>query len=386
MSNLIPLSVPSFRGQELAYVTQCIETTWVSSGGPFVTAFEKGLRDYVGAAHAVACSSGTAALHVALQLVGVQPGDEVIVPTVTFVATINAVRYCGAEPVFMDCDDTLNIDVAKVQQFCEEECVLQDGRLVNRQSGRRIAALLPVHIFGHPVEMAALMTTARQFGLKVVEDATESLGSSYTAGPYQGKNTGTIGDIGCFSFNGNKIITTGGGGMLVTDDAVTAQRAQYLTTQAKDDPIRFIHHDVGYNYRLSNLHAAVGVAQLETLDDAIARKRENFQIYREALQGHKGLRFIDEPVGTFSNYWHYALVVDSAAYGRSAEALWQALEAQQIQTRPLWQLNHCQRPYQNCQAYRIEKAPGYHERVLNIPCSVGLTAEERSRVIQAIRA
>ncbi|MGM0607600.1 MAG: aminotransferase class I/II-fold pyridoxal phosphate-dependent enzyme, partial [Candidatus Muiribacteriota bacterium] len=216
--NFIPLSVPSFNGNELKYVTECIETEWVSTAGTYVNKFEKDIADYTGAKYAVACSSGTAALHIALILSGVGRDNEVIVPTLTFIAPINTIKYVGAEPVFMDCDDYLNIDVEKVKEFCEKECNFDGQFLINKKTKRKVKAIMPVHIFGHPLNIEPLIELKEKYNLKIIEDSTESLGSYYKNGKFKGKKTGTIGDIGCFSFNGNKIITTGGGGMFVTDN------------------------------------------------------------------------------------------------------------------------------------------------------------------------
>ena len=382
---MIPLSVPYLKGNELQYVTECITGNWISSAGPFVKKFEQIFAEKNGSPYAIACSSGTAALHIALLLLGVGTDDEVLVPTVTFIASPNSVRYVGAYPVFMDCDDYLNIDVQKMRQFCEEECKLIKGTLINKKTGRSVKAIMPVHIFGHPANMEAVMQIAEDFGLEVIEDATESLGSYYTAGKYKGKKTGTIGKIGCFSFNGNKIISTGGGGMIVTEDEALAKRAHYLTTQAKDDELSFVHNEIGYNYRLTNVQAALGVAQLEVLEDYIRIKRKNFQKYSEALNGFRGLKLLAEPPGTFSNFWHYALLVEKKNYGLTPLELVSKLETHGIQARPLWYLNHKQQPYTRYQHYKIEKALYYHDRVVNIPCSVGLTDEECLKVIEAIR-
>ncbi|UCB46321.1 MAG: LegC family aminotransferase [Spirochaetota bacterium] len=385
MDKIIPLSVPSFQGNEKKYVDETIVTEWVSTAGSFVEAFEKKISEYNGSQNAVACANGTSALHITLLESGVSQNDEVIVPAVTFIAPINTVRYAGAQPVFMDCDDHLNIDVKKVEQFIEDECDFDGNSLKNRSSKRAIKAILPVHVFGHPVDMEYLMDLAQRYKLTVIEDATESLGSTYTMGKYKGKRTGSIGDYGCYSFNGNKIITTGGGGMIVTDNAKAASHMHYLTNQAKDDDVYFIHHEVGFNYRMTNLQAALGLAQLELLDKYIEIKRRNFQRYRSALDGHKGLFFIEEPEYSRSNYWFYTLVVERDQYSLSRDELLQKLSEKGIQTRPLWYLNHLQKPYKDCQSYKIEKAHWFYERVLSIPCSVGLREEEIDRVVSEIK-
>ncbi|MDD5629030.1 MAG: LegC family aminotransferase [Elusimicrobia bacterium] len=386
ISSPIPLSVPSFSGNEWKYLKDCIDSGWVSSEGSYVRLFEDRLRRFTGARHAVACANGTAGLQVALRLCGVGPASEVIVPAVTFIAPVNAARYLGAEPVFMDCDEFLNLDAAKLDEFCRRECVRTRAGLRNRRSGRIVKAVIPVHVFGSPCDMEAVMAAARRHGLKVVEDATESLGSRHTAGHWKGRHAGTVGHLGVFSFNGNKIITAGGGGMIVTGDARLAERALYLANQAKDDPIRYVHDEVGYNFRLSNLQAAVGTAQLEMLPAILRRKKRNFDLYRALLQEVEGVRFLGVPPGTAPNHWFYSLIVEKNRFGRDRDEVMAGLARRGIQTRPLWRLNHRQRPYRRCQAYRIEKAPWFEARLLNLPCSRELTEAQVQRVAAAVAA
>lgn len=385
IEKIIPLSVPSLKGNEFKYVKECIDTEWVSSAGSYVDKFAGEMARYAGTKYAVACSSGTAALHVSLMLIGVEEGDEVIVPDVTFIAPVNTVRYVDAHPVFMDCDDYLNIDSDKLARFCEDECDFTGGKLINKVSRARVRAIVPVHIFGNPVNMDRIMDLAEKYGLKVIEDATESVGSYYREGKYAGRKTGTVGDIGCYSFNGNKIITTGGGGMIVTDDPEYAHRADYLTNQAKDDTIRYVHNEIGYNYRMNNIQAAIGCAQLEKIEEYVNIKRKNFSLYKKALDGIEGLDLIGEPPYGFSNFWYYSLLVDKERYGLDREELMEKLDENGIKTRPLWQLNHRQIPYKDCQSYSIEKADYYHERLLNIPCSVGIKTEDIERVLEVMK-
>ncbi|MDY0108485.1 MAG: LegC family aminotransferase [Candidatus Krumholzibacteria bacterium] len=377
----IPLSIPELRGNEWQYVRECLDTGWVSSAGSFVARFEADLAAYTGARHAVACTSGTAALHVALQILGVKPGDEVIVPTLTFIATVNAVRYLGAEPVFMDCDEFYNLDPEKTAAFLQQETEMRGGACINRSTGRRVAAIVPVHVFGNAAALDALIGLCRERQLAVLEDATESLGTRYR----DGRHTGALGDIGCFSFNGNKIITTGGGGMIVTDRTEHAARARYLTTQAKDDEVRYLHHEVGYNYRLTNLQAAIGVAQLELLPEFLAAKRRHRARYAAGLAGIAGLALAAVPPYADNNCWMVPLQIDRARYGRDRDALLAHLQGHGIQTRPVWHLNHLQKPYRRCQAYRIETAPRLLETTLTIPCSVGLRDEDLDVVVSRLR-
>ncbi len=382
---MIPLSVPTITGNAWDYVKACLDSGWVSSAGAFVDRFEEAFRAATGARHAIACVNGTAALQVALRLAGVGHGDEVLVPTVTFVATVNAARYLGAEPVFMDSDAYFNLDVDKVRDFLAERTVHRDGATYNRGSGRRIAAIMPVHVFGNAARLDALTETCHRAGIAIVEDAAESLGTHYVAGPLAGRHTGTVGLLGCYSFNGNKIITTGGGGMIVTDDDEMARRARYLTTQAKDDEVRFVHGEVGYNYRLTNLQAALGVAQLEALPGFLERKRANFERYRAAVADVDGLELPDTPPYARNNHWFYPLQVDADRYGRDRETLMADLSSAGVQTRPMWHLNHLQAPYRHCEHYRIETAPVQHERTLCLPCSTSLQPDEIERVCEALR-
>jgi aminotransferase in exopolysaccharide biosynthesis len=373
-NSFIPLSVPVIQGNEWAYVKECLDTGWVSSAGKFVDRFEQETSQFTGAKYAVACATGTAALHVALRIAGVTTGDEVIVPTVTFIASINSVRYVDAHPVFMDCDEHYNLDTEKTRDFIHQETVFKNGHTYNRQTNRRITAVMPVHVFGNAVWLDELLPLCRERNIKVIEDAAESIGTKYTTGQFKGRHTGTVGDIGCLSFNGNKIITTGGGGMILTDHREYADRAKYLTTQAKDDEVRFVHNDVGYNYRLTNVQAAIGVAQLE-----------HYSAYRGGIDAIPGLHLAEGPDYAANNHWMYALQIDSAQYGLDREQLMAKMGRNNIQTRPLWQLNHRQRPYANCQHYQIDRANHLLDVTLNLPCSVGLTPPQIQRVIEVLR-
>jgi perosamine synthetase len=385
IKKIIPLSVPSLNGNELENVKKCIDTNWVSSAGNFVREFEEAICKYTKAKFAVACVNGTSGLHVALNLSGVGIGDEVIVPTLTFIAPVNVVKYVGAEPVFMDCDGYLNIDCSKLREFCAKECIITKLGLKNKRTGRIIKAVMPVHIFGSPCDMKEIMRIARKYHLKVIEDATESLGSYYTKGVYKNRFTGTIADIGVYSFNGNKIITTGGGGMIVTNNKLLAKKARYLTSQAKNDPAKYIHNQIGYNYRLTNLQAALGVAQLEQLRGFIKTKKKNYGLYRNLLREVNGLKILDIPAGTSPNYWFYSLIIEEKKFGMDRDEVMNCLEARGIQTRPIWYLNHLQRPYRKNQVYKIEKALWFWKRVLNLPCSTNLETKQVKYITSVIR-
>jgi aminotransferase in exopolysaccharide biosynthesis len=382
---MIPISVPHIAGNEWKYIKECLDTEWVSSVGKYVDKFEGDICKYTGAKYAIACVNGTAALHVALGLVGVRPGDEVIVPTVTFIAPVNVVRYLLAEPVFMDCDEFYNIDVRKVTEFIESETVFREGYTYNKKTDKCIRAIIPVHVFGNAVRMEQLRAVCQRQNIKIVEDATESLGTHYSDGNLLGKYTGTISDLGCFSFNGNKIITTGGGGMIVTDNKDYADEARYLTVQAKDDGIRYVHNQIGYNYRLTNIQAAMGVAQLEKLPEFIENKQRNYNSYRKRLDNIKGLHLAETPDYAVSNCWYYCLQIDGAVYPKSRDELMDYLSRNGVQTRPLWHLNHFQKPYQGCESYKIEKAFDMLNNTLNVPCSVTLKEEEIEYVVGLLK-
>ncbi|MBE7554821.1 MAG: LegC family aminotransferase [Anaerolineales bacterium] len=379
--DFIPLCIPEIRGNEWTYIKECLDTGWVSSVGSFVDRFEQEVANRIGVQHAVSTVNGTAALHIALLVAGIQPNDEVLVPTLTFIAPVNAIRYIGAWPVLIDAElNYWQIDTQKVIDFLEKECHWQNGELHNKASGRRVKAILPVHILGHPVNMKPLMEMARKYNLVIIEDATESLGAKYN-----GHSVGSLGDIACFSFNGNKIITTGGGGMIVTDNTDWARKAKYLTTQAKDDPVEFIHEEIGYNYRLTNIQAAMGCAQMELLDQYIVAKRRIASTYTEALKDLPGITPMDQAEWAHSIFWMYTILVDEVQYGMDSRALLRRLEAVQIQTRPLWQPVHCSPAHTGALIYRCEVAEHLNREALSLPCSVGLKPVDQKRVIEHIR-
>ncbi len=374
---MIPLSEPAILGRELEYVSECLRTAWVSSSGEFVTSFERALAEYVGVEHAVACDCGTSALHVSLLLSGIGPDEEVIVPDVTFIAPVNAVRYVGAWPVFVGCDEYCGLDVDAVRRFLEQECSRRGDITVNRDTGRRVSAIVPVHVFGTAADMDALGELAAAHELAIVEDASEALGSTY-----KGSMCGSLAPLACFSFNGNKIVTSGGGGAILTDDAALAERARYLTTQAKEPGIEYVHHAVGYNYRMNNVLAALGLAQLETIDERLAAKRENFRRYGQALGPSLASRLVGQPEWSDANRWFYGFLCDDSA--QKAEVLAACVEAD-IQARPLWYPNHLQRPYTEMQSFEVGSSLWFYERLVNLPCSVRLTPAQIDTVAAVIR-
>ncbi len=376
----IPLSVPELRGREWDYVKDCLDTGWVSSVGAYVDRFERAVAEAVGVAHGVAVMNGTAALHLALRIAGVQAGDEVLVSDLTFIAPANAIRYLDAHPVFVDADPvTWQMDATRVEAFLAGSCRREGERLVNRETGRRVACLLPVDVAGHPVDLDPLLELARRYGLPLVEDASECLGAHYKDAP-----AGSRADMACLSFNGNKVITTGGGGMLLTNREDWARRAKYLSTTAKDDAVEFVHGEVGYNYRMTNVLAALGCAQLEHLGPYVARKRAIAARYREGLAGIPGLLPMEEPPWARSIFWMYTVLVDPAAYGLDSRGLLAELGARNIQARPLWQPMHLSPAHAGCQTLGGAVAERLNRQGLSIPCSVGLTDADQDRVIRTL--
>lgn len=382
MDKFIPLSVPNLKGNEIKYVTDAIQKEWVSTGGSYINSFEESISKYLGVGKAVACQSGTACLHLALMLCNVSNNDEVIVPTLTFIATVNPVKYVGAEPIFMDCDDTLNMDLDKLRDFCENECIFENNRLINKKTNKIIKAIIIVHIFGNIIDMEKLMNIANKYNLKVIEDSTEALGSYIKKGKYEGRFAGTIGDFGCYSFNGNKIITTGGGGMLVSNNNELLDKAKYLSTQAKDDELNYIHNEIGYNYRMTNVQAAIGLAQLEKLEEFISVKKENYKLFKENLD-NEYFKILDFNDKIRPNYWFYSLFIKKDI---DKNYLINYLNDNNIQARPIWGLIHKQKPYIKNQNYKIEKAEYYSNRIVNIPCSSNLKKEDVMYVIDTINS
>ncbi len=378
----VPLAVPCLGGNEWNYVKECLDTNWVSSVGPFVDRFEKAVAGYVGADYGIATVNGTAALHLALLLAGVERDDEVLLPSPSFIAPANAVRYIGACPVFVDAEPGYwQMDPQKVADFLDKECRWFDGVLRNTTTGRRVKAILPVHILGHPVDMDPVVAAARKYELAVIEDATESLGAMYGD-----KEVGTLGDIACFSFNGNKLITTGGGGMIVTDNADWAYRARYLTTQARDDPVEYVHHEVGYNYRLTNIQAAIGCAQMEVVDEYVAAKRRIAGMYTAEFDAVPGIEPMREAPWAFCAYWLYTVRVDESEYGMDSRTLMSKLAESGIQSRPLWQPLHSSPAHSGCRHYGGDVAEELYRNALSIPCSVGLSESDQQMVIETIRS
>jgi perosamine synthetase len=365
-SDFIPLHEPRFIGSEKSYLAECIDSTYVSYVGQFVTRFEDRMREYTGARFAAAMASGTVALHIALLLAGVRRDDEVLTQSLTFVATPNAISYCGAQPVFLDSERrTLGMDPDILEEFLASETRLaDDGFCYNIRSGRRVSACVPMHVFGHPVEIERIKNICAANRIFLIEDAAESLGSFY-----HGRHTGTFAKLAILSFNGNKTITTGGGGMLLCDDEALAKRAKHISTTARIPHSWEIAHDeVGYNYRMPNVNAAIGCAQMESLDRFVENKRELAALYRDFCE-RLGVQFLREPQGCRSNYWLNALILRDH---EEREAFLKYSNGCGVMTRPLWKLMHKLDMYKHCQTSRMDTALWLEARTVNIPSSVRL--------------
>lgn len=374
MKRYIPLSIPNFEGNEKKYLIDAIEQGWVSTGGEYINKLERQMENELHVDKVAACQSGTAALHLALIEAGVGDGDIVLVPTLTFIAAVNPVKYQKANPIFMDCDDSLCIDPKKIRQFCQEKCEFIDGRLFF--DDKVVKAIIVVHVFGNMADMEEIMEIAQHYNLIVIEDASEALGTKYIKGKYNGRYAGTIGHFGAFSFNGNKIITTGGGGAITSNNPERVNHIKYLSTQAKDDPLLFLHNEVGYNYRMTNLQAAVGVAQMEKLQEYIKRKQNNYLLYKKCFQDFDLAELLEFRNDVYSNKWFYSLIINCDIVGTDMIDIIRKLDAKGIQTRAIWGLINFQKPYCNDYAYKIEKSVYYSQRILNIPCSTQITKEE----------
>lgn len=382
-NDLVCLSVPNFQGNERKYVDQAIDEEWVSTAGPFISQFEKNMADKMDVPQACACQSGTAGLHLCLRHFGIGDGDIVLVPTLTFIAPINTVIYQHATPVFFDCDENLCIDTQQLEEYLREQCEIREGHTVEKESGKTVKAVIPVHVFGDHCDMDKMMALAEEFGLVVIEDATEAVGGHFSKGLYAGKAVGTVGHAGVLSFNGNKIITTGGGGMVLSKDTAVIEHVRYLSQQAKNDVLFFVHDEVGYNYRMTNLQAALGLAQLEELPAFVEIKRKNYHRYCELLQNCTYASILPFASGDSSNYWFYSFALNEAN-PEKRDSLIHYMNDQNIQVRPIWKLNHTQKMFRQYKAMPCKKAEEYYNRVINIPCSTNLTEKQQIRVCEAL--
>ncbi len=372
----IPLSTPNLSGRERDYVLDCVDTTWISSVGKYVESFERNFASYVKSPGAVAASSGTAALHLALIAAGVKAGDEVFAPSLTFIAPVNAIVYVGATPVFADSEELgFGISAASIESFIEGNCSFDGETLLDKSTGRPITAIVPVHLMGRACEMDKLLALAAKYRLKLIEDAAEGIGCLC-----KGRHVGTFGLIGCFSFNGNKTLTTGGGGMAVSSDPALLKRMKHLSTQAKSDEFLFEHDETGYNYRMNNIQAALGVGQLEHLDAMLERKRAIHALYAERFASLKGMRLLMESPDCRSACWMAVLKTESS---ERRDALLKHFAALRIQARPFWALNSGHPMYRHCPKAELPVAEELHASCVCIPCSSQMGEAEAERVVSA---
>lgn len=362
----VPLHAPLFIGNEKKYLAECIDTTFVSSVGKFVDRFEELVACYTGSKRAVVCVSGTNALHMGMLLVGVERDDEVLTQALTFIATCNAISYIGAHPVFLDVDrDTLGLSPLAVKRWLSGHAEVRNGQCYNKKTGRCIKACVPMHTFGHPMKIDELSAVCNEYHIELVEDAAESIGSFY-----KGRHTGTFGRVGAISFNGNKTITTGGGGMLLFQDEELGRLAKHLTTQAKV-PHRwaFVHDHIGYNYRMPNINAALGCAQMENLDKYVSNKRETAERYREFFSRIPDVEFVVEPANSRSNYWLNAVLLKDR---RAQQSFLEYTNDHGVMTRPVWELMNRLEMFRGCEMDGLENTVWLEERIVNIPSSVRL--------------
>src|SRR5688572_363527 len=374
---MLLLSGPNIAGNEWKYVKDCLDTGWVSSVGAYVTQFENMVAEFAGCKFGVATSNGTAALQIALQLADVQRNDYIIVPNVTFVASVNSIKYTGADPILIDVDQhTWQMDLDVLEDFLKNETGDKNGKCVYLKNNRIIRCIMPVHVLGNVCEMDRLMKLAKQYGLEVIEDSTESLGSYY-----RGKHTGGFGLMGCFSFNGNKIITTGGGGVIVTNNEELAKKAKHLTTQAKSDPFEYLHDEIGYNFRLVNVLAAMGVAQMELLPSFIKRKKEIDSLYKEGLKGVGDIVFQSVEPAVDANCWLFTIMT------QKQKTVLQILNDHKMQSRPFWVPMNKLRMFQGDIYYNKEDRSDYiYKRCLSIPCSTNIKDVEIDAVAEKIKS
>ena len=367
------LHEPSFNGNEWEYLRECLDSTYVSSVGKYVDRFEIDLAKFTGAKFAISVVNGTAALHLALKLAGIQANDEVLLPALTFVATANAVMYCNATPHFIDSEEsTLGIDVKKLRNYLNSISEQRLGQCLNMKTGQVIRALVPMHTFGHPSDLEGLMSIAQDFNIVMVEDAAESLGSYY-----RGKHTGTFGLLGALSFNGNKTITTGGGGAILTDDENLARRAKHLTTTAKlPHPWEFRHDEVGYNYRMPNINAALGCAQLEQLPKKLSAKRELFSRYKQSFSELSKLALFEEPINSKSNYWLQTILLNEDQ-SENRDLILEATNSIGIMTRPSWLLLNKLTPFKDFPSMELDTAESLSQRIINIPSSPNIMDQSK---------
>ena len=380
----IPLSIPNLVGNEEKYLKNCIKTSYVSSIGEYVKKFEKKLCKFLDVRHAVSCNSGTSALHLALRVAGVQSKDEVIVPTMSFVATANAVEYLNAKPVFIDCDNFFNLDYDKTKLFLLNETFSKGGKTYNRKTKRKISALIVVHVFGNAAKISEIIKICKKKKIKVIEDAAGALGTKYLEGKFKNRYAGTVGDLGCISFNGNKIITSGGGGVIITNNKELAKKSLHLSTQATVDKFNYVHDDIGYNYRLTNLQAAVGLAQLEKIKHFLRIKKRIKNFYLSRLRNFRNFTFNKQPSYANNNCWMLSISLKKDLQITKNHVI-KFLYSKGIETRSIWKPLHLQKHYKKCQRYKISNSESIFKNTITIPSSTNLKNSDLLKVVSLIK-
>lgn len=378
----LSLHEPKFNGKELKYLNDCIKSTWVSTSGKYIAKFEKKISKYTKSKYAIACNSGTSALHISLLIAGVKSDDEVIVPTLTFIAPINAVRYVNATPIFMDCDQYFNIDVKKTIEFVKNETSFKNGFTINKKSKKYIKAIVVVHVFGNAVDLKEIHKLCKKRNIKLIEDCSESLGTFYINKNTK-KHTGNYGDLSCVSFNGNKIITSGAGGIILTNIKKYEKKIRYLIKQAKNDELNFVHNEVGYNYSLTNINAAIGYAQLEKLKLILIKKRIIHKKYISLLEKNNNFDICLPPDYSKNNNWLNILKINNVKRNNKKNLILKFIK-NNIFVRPIWKLNHLQKQFKNCQTYRIKNAIKLHNESICLPSSYHLKTLDLKRVISIL--
>lgn len=376
----IALNEPYLVSRSLKYLKRSINTNWISTNGPMVKEFEKKICKITGAKYAIAFNSGTAALHVGLKVLKPNPGDEVIVPTLTFVATINCVIYNNCNPIFMDCDDFFNIDPKKILEFLKKNTFKKGNFTYNKLTKKKIIAVIITHVWGNAANIKNLVKECKKRNIKIIEDASESIGTIYKNSL---KHTGTVGSVGIFSFNGNKLITTGGGGMLITNNKKYAIKAKYLATQAKDNTIFFVHNEIGYNYRMTNLSAALGLGQIDNFKLLLNKKKIIRRIYEKNLNNSKNFKLKKTPDYAFNNYWMNIVQLKNKNRA-NMNKIFQKFKKNNIEVRPIWKLNHTQKMFKSFQKYKIKKALEMVSSCICIPSSSSLKKNNINRVVKIL--
>ena len=363
-------------------IKKCLKSSWVSTGGNLVKEFENKISKFTGAKYTVACNSGSAALQIALKLSGVEKDDEVIVPTLTFIATINSVIYNQSSPIFMDCDDYFNLDIKKTIEFLNKKTIFRKGYTVNKKTGKRIKAVMPVHVWGNGIDTRELKKICDKKKINIIEDSTEALGTFI----YKNKkkiHAGLQGLAGCLSFNANKIITTGGGGAIITNNKKIAEEALYLTTQAKDDSIKFVHNEIGYNYRLTSLSAALGISQINEINKKLKIKKKIYNFYKKKFNNNKNYNMAKVPNISLNNHWMNILQINSNKKGLK-DKLVKKLIKKGIQVRPVWKLNHEQKPFKNFEKYKISKALKLFDKSICLPSGIDINQKKINFILKEL--